>query len=511
MDAFFFGGIMLKKILVVDNNKVILKLLIYILEKKGYMVKTAEDGLSALEVLKTYKADVIFIDLIMPNIDGESLCRILRRRPEFSSTILVILTAIALEKELDFTGFGADACIAKGPASDIQKYIEMVLDHAEKGVIHTLPKQILGTEHVVKSEITRELLEAKRNFELTLENMDNGFLELSDSAQIIYCNSLATQFLQKSRHELLSTSILDHLQRDQIPYVSECLRRVHHSPVTIEANHSIEIKNREIVFRFIPVNKKKSTTIIILMQDVTEEKLASQTIEQNLATLEKIVEQRTKQYERVNEKLQEKISERLKINDELEFVARQWSNTFDTITDFVSVHDKNMKFVRVNKALASFLGKDPEELLGKYCYEIIHDRDSPWPGCPHVKTIQTGETVSVEIEDSRIGIPLLVTCSPFLHDDGSLMGSVHIARDISLQKMAANEREELIQRLEDTLSKVRQLSGFLPICASCKNIRDDKGYWSQVEQYITDHSEAEFSHSICPTCAKKLYPDLDLF
>jgi hypothetical protein len=65
------------------------------------------------------------------------------------------------------------------------------------------------------------------------------------------------------------------------------------------------------------------------------------------------------------------------------------------------------------------------------------------------------------------------------------------------------------EQLQDALSKVKQLSGFLPICASCKNIRDDNGYWNQIESYIKDHSEAEFSHGICPECAEKLYPGLN--
>jgi len=73
------------------------------------------------------------------------------------------------------------------------------------------------------------------------------------------------------------------------------------------------------------------------------------------------------------------------------------------------------------------------------------------------------------------------------------------------------EREGLIRDLEYALSEVKNLSGLLPICAHCKNIRDDKGFWQKVEKYIQDHSEAEFSHSICPECAKKLYPDLDIY
>jgi len=64
-------------------------------------------------------------------------------------------------------------------------------------------------------------------------------------------------------------------------------------------------------------------------------------------------------------------------------------------------------------------------------------------------------------------------------------------------------------QLYDSLSQVRKLSGLLPLCASCKRIRDDKGYWKQIELYIRDHSEAEFSHGICPDCAKKLYSEFD--
>ncbi len=69
------------------------------------------------------------------------------------------------------------------------------------------------------------------------------------------------------------------------------------------------------------------------------------------------------------------------------------------------------------------------------------------------------------------------------------------------------EREKLRQELEDALAKVKLLSGFLPICCSCKKIRDDEGYWQQIELYISNHSDVEFSHGICEECSKKLYPE----
>ena len=72
----------------------------------------------------------------------------------------------------------------------------------------------------------------------------------------------------------------------------------------------------------------------------------------------------------------------------------------------------------------------------------------------------------------------------------------------------ASERQRLIDELQAALSTVKQLKGLLPICASCKKIRDDKGYWNQIEGFIEQNSDAQFSHGICPDCLKQLYPGL---
>jgi DNA-binding NarL/FixJ family response regulator len=72
----------------------------------------------------------------------------------------------------------------------------------------------------------------------------------------------------------------------------------------------------------------------------------------------------------------------------------------------------------------------------------------------------------------------------------------------------AIERKKMLTQLEHSAKEIKKLRGFLPICSNCKKIRDDKGYWTQVETYISNHSETEFSHGICPDCAAKLYPTL---
>ena len=90
--------------------------------------------------------------------------------------------------------------------------------------------------------------------------------------------------------------------------------------------------------------------------------------------------------------------------------------------------------------------------------------------------------------------------------------------DLTQQKRIEEDLRRKTTELEDTnaklqkaLEEVKTLSGLLPICMHCKKIRDDKGYWNQIEGYIQKHSSAEFSHSICEECAEKYYPDMDIY
>jgi len=124
---------MKKKILVVDNHPAMLKFMSNLLEKEGHQVLTAEDGLSAIDILKTYIPDVIFIDLVMPNISGEKLCRIIRSMPELKDVYLIILSAIAAEGDVDFAQFGVNACIAKGPFDKMAGHVLAALDQSDRG------------------------------------------------------------------------------------------------------------------------------------------------------------------------------------------------------------------------------------------------------------------------------------------------------------------------------------------------------------------------------------------
>lgn len=87
---------------------------------------------------------------------------------------------------------------------------------------------------------------------------------------------------------------------------------------------------------------------------------------------------------------------------------------------------------------------------------------------------------------------------------------IGMVMDITERQRNEQEREHLLSELQMMVARIKRLQGMLPICASCKKIRNDNGYWEQIEVYIREHSEAEFSHGLCPDCAKRLYPDIDL-
>ena len=176
----------MKKILVVDNHPVMLKFMSSLLEKKGHQVLTAPDGLSALDILKTNIPDVIFSDLVMPNISGEKLCRIVRSKPELKKVFFVILSAIAVEDEKNLLDYGADACIAKGPFDKMGDHIVKILEQLDITRTRKISKEIIGQERIYGRQITKELLASKNHFEATLNNISEGILELTAELKIIY-------------------------------------------------------------------------------------------------------------------------------------------------------------------------------------------------------------------------------------------------------------------------------------------------------------------------------------
>ena len=176
--------------------------------------------------------------------------------------------------------------------------------------------------------------------------------------------------------------------------------------------------------------------------------------------------------------------------------------------------NRDLTYMGCNKAFAQVTGMcGVAEVIGKNDHEF--DRDAAHADSYRLwdqKIMDNGEPV-LDIEESYHNPDgtegtVLTSKVPLKDKEGKVFGLLGICTDISERKKMELENESLIRELQNALSKVKTLGGLLPICSKCKKIRDDKGYWKQIESYIMDHSNVEFSHGICLDCAKKLYPDL---
>jgi PAS domain S-box-containing protein len=107
--------------------------------------------------------------------------------------------------------------------------------------------------------------------------------------------------------------------------------------------------------------------------------------------------------------------------------------------DLLFVIDKNRVIIKVNKSACEAFKKKPEEIIGRHCYEIVHGMNKPWCNCPATETFKTKQIATEEIIDPNIGLPLLVTTSPILDEQGEVAKVIHIAKDITKTKLAEME------------------------------------------------------------------------
>jgi len=147
------------------------------------------------------------------------------------------------------------------------------------------------------------------------------------------------------------------------------------------------------------------------------------------------------------------ITERKVVEEKLGFAAQEWRTTFDSITDMISIHDKDNRILRVNKAVADMLKTTPKELIGKYCHELMHGTKEPPLNCPHLLTFKTGKPASIEIYNPFLEATFHESTSPIFNEKGEVTGTVIVTRDVTQQKRI---EEQLI--MTDRLASIGELS-----------------------------------------------------
>ena len=245
--------------------------------------------------------------------------------------------------------------------------------------------------------------------------------------------------------------------------------------------------------------------LIRIVQEVQRERAARTSGVQESAPLPEEA-YRELHAEVVSRKLEQKIAE-------LENVNRMLKHITDNVGEGIYVFDADGKVTFMNPEAERMLGWTREEMNKYGAHALIHHRRAdgsrlPYTDCRMHNVAITGDshvsTDEVFVRKDGTVFPIAVITTP-IREQGAIIASVTAFQDITDRKKIEAERDKLIADLMQSLARVKTLSGLLPICASCKKIRDDKGYWTQIEAYIRERSEAEFSHGMCPDCADKFY------
>lgn len=196
--------------------------------------------------------------------------------------------------------------------------------------------------------------------------------------------------------------------------------------------------------------------------------------------------------------------------------SEEWfSTTLASIGDAVITTDTKGFVTFLNPVSLGYLELRLQDAIGKHFSEIMQILDSQTNReveSPVTTVIREKKVINfidhILVNNSGRRIPIGDSVAPIKNGEDGVLGVVFVFSDISEKKRIEEEHERLIREREEAISKVKILRGLIPICAACKKIRDDKGYWNQLEVYIGDHSEAEFTHGMCPDCIKEYYPQL---
>ncbi len=267
---------MKKKILVVDDNRLLRKFLSTHLERAGHQVRTAEDGFAALDVLSEFTPDVMFVDLFMPKIDGDRLCQIVRTRDDLKDCYIVILSAGIAETGKDYTKIGANACIAKGSFSNMAKNVLAAVNDSDSPSQQDEPGPIIGLDAVYSRQLTKELISRNLHLETILESMTEGFLEIY-SDRVVYANESAVQILETNLENLLYAYPPNLFAGRAKKYVEKLINASGSS--VHNKNSPLDLHSRKVTIRSFPVEDDSSTSIIIL-SDVTEQKRLEEKLQQ---------------------------------------------------------------------------------------------------------------------------------------------------------------------------------------------------------------------------------------
>ena len=438
------------KVLLVEDDavdrRIVERLLARCPQAVEFAVESAGSVSGAVELLSSKEYDLVLLDLNLPDSRGiETVRKVSDSNPNIP---IVVLTGLNDEE----TGLLA----IKSGATDYLVKGQPLENLLARTILYTLEREkekklILDTNRELQ-ETSQELFMAKKKLEEKAEALQEAHAKLELRVEE------RTAELSKA-NELLKKEIAKREQAEEALRANEANIR----KIITTSPDGIVIVDRDGLVQF--VNPAAESLFGRKAEELLGELfglplMKGEVIEVDIVRRGEgpgIAEMRVVETEWDGQSaylaLLHDITERKCAKEQIEHAAKEWKTTFDSITDMISIHDRNFKITRVNKTLANAFKTEPKELIGKTCYEVFHDAKEPCPNCPHIQTLKTKEPATLEFFEPRLGIHLGISTSPVFDENGEVTSSVHIAKNITERKKA----EERLRKANEKLKEYNQL------------------------------------------------------
>ena len=390
----------------------------------------------------------------------------------------------------------------------------------------------------VKRKRTEEALrKSEERYRTILDNIEDGYFEVDIAGNFTFFNGFLCRMLGYSIDEMMGMNNRQYMDKENAQKIYQAFNQVYKTGEPCKLlDWEIIRKDGTKIFHESSVSllrdsKGERIGFRGIVRDITDRKFAEEALRRNEEEAKRLAQENA---------LMAEIGEIIGSTLNIEEVYGRFAEEVHKIIPFDRIV---INIINIEKNTVSNV-----YMAGKGIADRRVGAIYPLEGSGSVEMVRTKSSLLIQTEDfdeykdrfpmllstfqagfrSIMNVPLfskgkiiggllLRSLKPYAYTDkdvrlaervaNQIAGAIANAQVFIERKRALEDRERLILQLQKALTEVKQLSGLLPICASCKKIRDDKGYWNQIESYIRDHSGVEFSHGICPDCMKKLYPD----
>lgn len=294
-------------ILVVDNHTVFLEFAVGLLKEEGHTVRTAESGLEAIDIMRDFIPEIMFTDLVMPNIGGHELSRYVRAMKELKEIYIVVVSGIAAEsKKACIPPEYADACIAKSPFGEMGRYMLEVIDRYRRGGSREHARPVLGLEGLAPRRIIQELLFDKKHYETLVNTISQGVIEITgERNRIVYVNNQAAEITGLDPLEDLTRPISEALTDITPENLSNILERKPREKTGRGKKDfqppAYSLSDRIVETEVVDVHLGEYSSRLVLLKDVTQFK-------ENEAKLKRTIEDKEVLLREINHRVKNNLA-----------------------------------------------------------------------------------------------------------------------------------------------------------------------------------------------------------